>query len=134
MAFPKITWNDGAGNVGTVLFQLPPTSKPYVWKRPLRTDVYSTAGVRESSWLRTDELLAIVMNYLTVAGDRDDVADFDAFMDYAMQGGAFNYFPDADIDQSDIYALDPSNTDWKPEFASFQLFKFTLTFRKEVQG
>ena len=82
-------------------------------------------------FLRTDQRLSIMMNYVAIG---DDVAAFDTFMDYAMQGGPFNYFPDADVNQSDVYALDPSTTDWKPEFACFQYFKFTLTFRKEVAG
>lgn len=129
MAYPKITWNDGAGHVGTVLFQLPPTSKPYTSKAATRTDTFSTSGVKQSVWLRTDELMPIVMQLVQVG---DDIAAFDAFMTYALEGGDFSWYPDADVNTSALYTLD--DTSWKPEFACFQNFKFTLNLRKEVMG
>ncbi len=129
MAYPKITWNDGAGNIGTVLFQLPPTSKPYKSYAATRTDTLSTSGVKQSVWLRTDSLMPLVMEYVQIG---DDVEAFDTFMQYALQGGEFNFFPDADIDESDVYTLD--DTSWKPEFALFQYFKFVLNCRKAIEG
>jgi hypothetical protein len=129
MAYPKITWNDGINPPGTVLFQLPPTSKPFKSLTATRTDVYSTAGVKQSVWLRTDRLMPILMNYVQVG---DDIAAFDAFMEWALEGGQFNWFPDADIDNSFLYTLE--DTTWKPEFAILQYYKFTLNFRKVVLG
>ena len=62
----------------------------------------------------------------------EDIAAFDAFMTYALQGGDFSWYPDADVDQHTLYTLE--DTTWKPDFAVFQYFKFTLNFRKEVAG
>lgn len=130
MAYPKIQWTDADGNQHTVLFQLPPTSKPYRDREATRTDTLSTAGVKQSVWLRTDDFLDITMNYVEV---EDDIQAFDDFMDFALQGNSFLYFPDAENDQdSTSYTLE--DTSWKPQFACYRYFKFVLRFRKEVEG
>jgi hypothetical protein len=130
MAFPKITWNDGAGHCGTVLFQLPPVQHPYVWVEAVRTDKVSTAGVKQSCWFRNDEFFDLNLQAVQLG---DEIASFDGFMrNCALQGGEFNYYPDADINQFTTYTLE--GTTWKPAFMCFQYFKFQLQLRKVVQG
>lgn len=128
MAFPKITYNDGAAQ--TLPFYLPPIGKPFAWRDAVRHDSVSSGGVKQTAVERVDEFLEINMAFVEPT---DDIAAWHAFMTWAILGGEFEYFPDADVDVSDTYTLE--DTTWKAERAAArQWYKFKLKFRKAVAG
>lgn len=130
MGYPRITYTDDSGAAQTVTFQLPPTKKPYAWKSAVRTDNISTCGVRQTIVQRIERFLEI---NLDCVDQGDDIAQWDAFTDYALEGGEFAYFADGDIDVSKTYTLE--DTDWKAQRAQVkQSYTFTLKFREAVAG
>ena len=89
MANPAITYDPGSGLV-TLNFSFPPVSKPGADDRnAVRNDSITCSGLKQSMWQRTDIFKTLQMDFVPM----DDLVAWEAFLDYALQGGEFNYYP-----------------------------------------
>jgi hypothetical protein len=125
MANPKIVYNPGSGNV-TLTFSRPVRNVPSVDKRADRTDSISTAGVKQTILRRVDEFLTFDLDYVPLA----DMAAWSSFMDYALAGKSFDYYPDASQSAFTTYTLE--STTFTAAYRAAGAVHFSLEFRKVV--
>ena len=92
MANPKLVYTPAGGTEQTLNFVFPPRELPGYQKVAVRHDNVSTAGVRESVLERTDEFLEFTMEFIKTG---TDLANWQAFLDHALTGAAFTYYPDS---------------------------------------
>jgi len=128
LALPKITYTSvGSGSISTLLFQRPPRFVSAYHRAAARHDNTSTAGARETVVERLDEFLELTMDWVSQGSDVDA---WNAFMQNALQGIEFNYFPDRDQPNNTTFTLE--STDWRAEYKTFGEFTFRVMFRKAV--
>ena len=125
LTLPKIIYPSGGGN--TLNFVYPPRKVPYREYAAVRHDNMSSAGVRETVFERTDTFLEFEMEYVKIGGD---VGNWDGFMQSALQGNNFDYYPDATQGAFTTYVLE--NTDWNAAFKQLGMYTFKLKFRQYV--
>jgi hypothetical protein len=126
MAFPKIIYDPGSGAV-TLQFLRPNRRVSAGNLEALRHDNIASSGVKEAVHERTDEFLEFEMEWVGIGADE---AAWRAFMDFALQGGEFDYYPDADLGSSAAYTLEDHayNSAWKTPGQ----YTFKTKFRKKV--
>ena len=127
MANPKIVYTPTGGSEQTLSFSSPPRQQPGYMKTAVRHDNISTAGVRESVLERIDAFLEFTMDYLQAG---TDLANWTAFLDYALTGGPFTFYPDASQPGYISYLLE--NTDAQIAYKAPGLYSLTLKFRQQV--
>jgi len=127
MANPKIVYTPAAGSEQTLSFSSPPRQQPGYLKTAIRHDNISTAGVRESVLERIDAFLEFTMDYIQAGSD---LADWSAFLDYALTGGPFAFYPDAS--QTGYVNCLLENTDAQIAYKAPGLYSLTLKFRQQV--
>lgn len=138
MILPKITYNNGTPQ--TLAFTYPPIMKPGSEERDVsggsggnasRVDTIALNGNKQSINWRTDRFRTLQLDYVPAA----DIPAWEAFIDYAITGASFLYYPDAtDSWASTEYTLEDQN--WSPEL-NFKttdggMFKFTLRMRRKA--
>jgi hypothetical protein len=126
MAFPQITYYSGS-TLFTLAFTYPPTNVAAYNSVATRHDNISSSGVRESILERIDNFLEIEMQAVLLGSD---VEDWNAFMQYALAGNQFSYYPDASQASFTNYWLE--GTTWKPGYKAPGLYSFKLKFRQVV--
>jgi len=126
MAFPKIIYDPGTGAV-TLQFLRPARMIPGSQLAAVRHDNIASSGVREAIWERTDEFLEFTMQWVGVGAD---ATAWDTFMRWALQGGTFDYYPDADVGSSSTYVLE--DTDFNAAYKVPGQYTFKAKFRKWV--
>jgi len=92
MANPKIIYTPAGGVEQILNFTSAPRQQPGYSKSAVRHDNISTAGVRESVLERIDTFLEINVDYIQAGSD---LAGWSAFLDFALTGAPFAYYPDA---------------------------------------
>jgi hypothetical protein len=92
MANPKIVYTPAGGTEQTLNFTSAPRQQPGYSKNAVRHDNISTAGVRESVLERIDTFLELNVDYIQAG---NGLADWSAFLDFALTGAPFAYYPDA---------------------------------------
>lgn len=92
MAYPKIVYTPAGGMEQTLNFTSAPRQQPGYLKNAVRHDNVSTAGVRESVLERIETFLELNVDYIQSGAD---LANWSAFLDYALTGAPFVYYPDA---------------------------------------
>ncbi|TAM79185.1 MAG: hypothetical protein EPN47_19445 [Acidobacteria bacterium] len=92
MSYPKIVYTPTGGAEQTLNFTSAPRQQPGYSKGAVRHDNISTAGIRESVLERVDAFLEINVDYIQAG---NDLAGWSAFLDFALTGAPFAYFPDA---------------------------------------
>lgn len=119
---PKIIYNPGSGNI-TLTFTFPPVQKGTMERstegnaissnsgNQSRSDSVTLSGLVQSLWFRTDWFKTIQMDFVPFT----DAPKWKAFIDYAMTGGQFDYYPDAATGV--FQTMQMEETDWNPEFA-----------------
>ena len=128
MALPKITYTSvGSGSVSTLSFQRPPRFVAAYNRAAARHDNVSTAGARETIVERVDEFLELTLERVSQGSDVDA---WNAFMQNALQGVEFNYFPDQNQPSFTSFTLE--DTDWRADYRSLGEFTFRVKFRKVV--
>jgi hypothetical protein len=127
MANPKIVYTPAGGTEQTLNFSSPPRQQPGYLKTAIRHDNISTAGVRESVLERIDAFLEFTMDYLQAG---TDLANWTAFLDYALTGGPFAFYPDASLTGFTNCMLE--NTDAQIAYKAPGLYSLTLKFRQQV--
>ena len=92
MAYPKIVYTPVGGTEQTLNFTSAPRQQPGYSKSAVRHDNISTSGVRESVLERIDTFLELSVEYIQAG---NDLAGWSAFLDFALTGASFTYYPDA---------------------------------------
>lgn len=126
MANPQIIYDPGAGPV-TLRFTYPPRNVAAYNSVATRHDNIASSGVRESILERVDAFLEIQMQ---TAPAGSDVAGWNSFMQYALQGGQFAYYPNASESAFTSYWLE--DTTWNAAYKAPGLYSFKLKFRQVV--
>lgn len=125
LTVPKIVFPSGGGT--TLTLQYPPKNLPYKTYDAVRHDNVASSGAVERIYERRDEFLNIFMEYVKTGAD---VAGWDAFLQYALAGGSFDYYPDSTSGSSDIYIL--TDTTWNAAFKQLGMYTFSMKLRKAV--
>jgi hypothetical protein len=128
MANPKITYTPSGGTEQTLSFANPPRQQPGYLKTAVRHDNVSTAGVRESVLDRVDQFFELNMEQI-IAGT--DLGNWNAFLDYALTGGPFAYYPDSSQSGFTNYLLEDTNA--KIEYKAPGVYALSLKLRLLVQ-
>jgi len=102
MAVPQIVYTASDGTEQTLSFAYPPRQQPAYQKEAIRHDNISTSGVRESVLERLDEFLELSLEYLPAS----NVSSWSAFLDFALTGSSFAYYPDASQSSFTNYVLE----------------------------
>jgi hypothetical protein len=126
MSNPKIVYDPGTGPT-TLAFQRSPRRVPAYFARTERKDNVSSAGVHETIFLRTDNFLEFEMEWVAIGSD---VQAWNTFMQYALQGGQFSYYPDSSLTSFTNYWLEDAV--WKPDYKAPGQYTFKLKFRQVV--
>lgn len=127
MANPKIVYTPVGGTAQTLDFTLPPRQQPGYLKTAVRHDNISTAGIRESVLERIDAFLEFTMDYIQAG---TDLANWTAFLDYALGGGPFAYYPDAS--QPGFINCLLESTTAQIAYKAPGYYSLTLKFREQV--
>jgi hypothetical protein len=126
MANPQIIYDAGSGPVTLSFTQLPRRVPAYEYAA-VRHDNVSSAGVRESVLERIDVFLELEMERVASGSD---VQAWDEFMQFALGGGQFAYYPDSAESAYTNYWLEDTN--WTAAYKTAGQYTFKLKFRKVV--
>jgi hypothetical protein len=126
MANPQIIYDAGSGPV-TLAFEQAPRKVPAYSYAAVRHDNISSAGVRESILERLETFLEIEMDHVASGSD---VEAWAAFMEFALSGGQFAYYPDSSVSSYANYWLE--DADWTAAYKSPGRYSFKLKFRQVV--
>lgn len=124
MSYPKIVYTPTGGTAQTLNFTAPPRQQPGYSKSAVRHDNISTAGVRESVLERIDTFLEFTVDYIRAGSD---LVGWSAFLDYALTGAPFTYYPDSSQSGSENYLLE--NTNATIEYKGPGVYSLSLKFR-----
>lgn len=105
MANPQIIYTPAGGTQQTLSFTAPPQQQPAYEKSAVRHDNVSTAGIRESVLERIDQFMEISLDWIRAGSD---LANWTAFLDFALTGAAFAYYPDSSVNAYTNYVLEDS--------------------------
>lgn len=126
MIVPKIVYNPGSGSI-TLNPTWPPTKgNPVDNLAATRHDSITSDGHMQSVVERIDSINSLSWTTVPV----DDLAAWTSFMQYALTGGQFDYYPDSTSGTHSAYQL--IDTDWNYKRVMFQTFAFTMNMRKYV--
>jgi hypothetical protein len=126
MSNPKIVYDAGAGPV-TLAFARPPRKVPAYEYNAVRHDNISSAGVREAVLERIDTFLEFEMEWVGIGAD---VQAWNQFMQFALAGGQFGYYPDASQPAFTNYWLEDTN--WTAAYKAPGQYSFKVKFRQVV--
>jgi hypothetical protein len=148
MAYPKIVY-PASGPGTTLIFTYPPIKKagPYgIFDQEAVGSVsISLSGKRRQvMYLRTDQFLRLSMDSNVPWAD---LTEWQAFIEYAIQGGSFLYYPDSAATTFDEFWLEDaggsarnstsaniSTPAWASTYAARNLASFELVLRKVPGG
>lgn len=127
MANPKIVYTPTGGTEQTLNFTSAPRQQPGYSRSAVRHDNISTAGVRESVLERIDTFLELNVEYIQAG---TDLADWSAFLDFALTGAPFAYYPDAS--QSAFINCLLEDTGETVAYMAAGVYSVKLKFRQQV--
>jgi hypothetical protein len=127
MSFPKIVYTPAGGTEQTLSFVRPPRQQPAYSKAAVRHDNVSACGVRESVLERIDEFLELSLEWIQSGADLEN---WRAFLDHALTGAPFAYYPNAAQPGFTNYVLEDSET--QIEYQSPGAYTLRLKLRKLV--
>jgi len=128
LAIPKIVYTPvGRISPSTFNFSRPPRNVAAYNRRATRHDNLSTAGVKEVIVERVDNFLEITMEWVSIGAD---VNGWDAFMQNALLGVQFSYYPDGTQSAYTNYTLE--DTDWVPAYRTPGQYSFKVVFRQVI--
>ena len=126
MSNPSIVY-PVSGGTATLNFLRPPRRVPAYSQAAVRHDNVASSGVRESVVERVDNYLDVDLEWV---GTGPDVQAWAQFMAYALQGGAFAYYPDSSQSAFTNYWLEDTN--WTAAYKAAGQYTFHLKFRQVV--
>lgn len=128
MSNPKIVYTPAGGTEQTLDFTSVPKQQPGYLKNAVRHDNISTAGIRESVLERIETFVEINVNYIKSG---TDLANWQEFLDYALTGAPFAYYPDAAQTGFVNYLLE--DTSATVAYMAPGFYSVKLKFRQQVQ-
>jgi hypothetical protein len=128
MSFPKIIYTPAGGTEQVLNFVCPARQQPGYFKVAVRHDNVATVGIRESVLERIDEFLEFSLEWIQAG---TDLANWRAFLDHALTGAAFAYYPDAADSIFTLYVLD--DTEARFEYKCAGMYQLKVKFRKLVE-
>jgi hypothetical protein len=126
MANPSIVY-PVAGGTATLNFLRPPRRVPAYSQVALRHDNVASSGVRESVVERLDNYLDLELEWVGIGSE---VQAWAQFMSYALQGGAFAYYPDSSQVAFTNYWLEDTN--WTAAYKAPGQYSFQVKFRQVI--
>src|SRR5579863_3046145 len=126
MAIPKIIYVSSSGTL-TLQFIYPPSGLPANFMEAVRHDNIASSGVRESIIERIDNFLQL--NMRTVLSGLD-LQNWSVFMECALQGNPFSYYPDSTLAAYTNYTLE--DTTWDAAWRTPGIYTFKMKFRQVV--
>ena len=126
MGNPAIVYPFGS-SLATLNFLRSPRRVPAYSAMAVRHDNVASSGVRESVLERIDNYLDLDLEWVGIGGD---VAAWAQFMSYALQGGAFTYYPDSSKPSFSNYWLEDTN--WTAAYKAAGQYSFHVKFRQVV--
>ena len=126
MANPQIIYNPGTGNV-TLPFKYPPHAVTGFSLDGAVHDNISSAGVRERVVERIDNFLELDMPYVAIG---TDLTNWQMFLNFALAGGQFSYYPDSSQSSFTNYWLDDARTTAAYKYPG--IYSWKLRFRQVV--
>ncbi len=126
MANPKIVYDPGAGPQ-TLTFLRQPRRVPAYYANAVRHDNVASSGVREAIFERADNFFDFEMEWVGIGAD---VQAWNSFMQYALKGGQFSYYPDASLTAFTNFWLEDAT--WKPDYKAPGQYVFRMKFRQVV--
>lgn len=111
----------------TLFFARPPRKVAAYNQNPIRHDTLALAGVRQTIFIRRDDFLEFEMEWVAIGAD---ITSWSAFMAYALQGGPFDYYPDATINSFTTYLHEKGP--WKAAYKVVGQYTFGMKFRVYV--
>jgi hypothetical protein len=145
--FPKVVW-PAASPTTTLIFDYPPTSKPGPYgvmdQEAVGSISISISGKRQVMYLRIDQFFHLIFD---ASIPWASMPNWQTFMDYALQGNSFLYYPDNTGTAYDEYVIEDaggsprnyttvnvSTPAWNPTMGARQLSSFELVLRKVPGG
>jgi hypothetical protein len=120
---PKIIYDPGTGAT-TLTPTYPNIQKPYMDNfEAVRHDSITSDGNRQSITERVDRVRPVNFEFVPWT----DLAMWDAFFSYAIQGGTFQYYPDGTATAFATWQLVDDKI--APAFVAFGLSKFSMSMR-----
>jgi hypothetical protein len=127
VAFPKIVYTPTGGAETTLTFGAPARFVAAYSRVAVRHDNLSGAGVRETVVERYDDFLELTVEFIRAS----EVAAWQSFLDHALSGAAFAYYPDASQSSFTNYLLE--DQDARLEWKSLGMYTTKLKFRKLIE-
>lgn len=127
MITPRIDYNTGSGTV-TLIPTFPPVQKPGADERAaVRHDSITISGIKQSITDRVEKYVTLTFNFVPLA----DLAVWAPFIDWAIAGGKFRYFPDQNnLSVFNDYTIEDAG--WVPKRVAFSMYAFSLRLRQWV--
>lgn len=127
---PKIVYDPGSGDV-TLAFAMPPIKKPGEDELQAESHVtIASAGPRQVITERVDVFRDVEIDFVPLT----DLAAWKAFMQYAVEGKSFKYYPDSTAGAFEEWTLEDDK--WKPTYGYRDgvktIAKFKFRMRKLV--
>lgn len=148
MPLPMIAW-PASGPSGFLNFTYPPIEKPMPQGNEgdeiegVRVDSITVSGLRQSMYYRTDEFKHLIMKFVPIV----DIDNWKAFIQYAVQGGSFLYYPDSTGSTYDEWWMEDlggsarsqmgsgsGSANWNPKYSFRTMAEFELVMRKVPGG
>jgi hypothetical protein len=126
MANPAIVY-PFSGGTATLSFSRPPRRVPAYSSVAVRHDNVASSGVHESVLERIDNYLDLDLEWVGIGCD---VQAWAQFMNSALQGGVFTYYPDSVQPGFSNYWLEDTN--WTATYKCPGQYSFKLRFRQVV--
>jgi len=127
MVYARIIYDAGGGDTA-LDFLHPPRVVPGYQKAAVRHDNIAASGVKESIHEHTAQIIEFDVPWVEPGAD---LAAWSAFLDFALTGGQFRFYPDAALPDHVDYTLE--NMDIKLERVAPSYFSLSgLRFRKVV--
>ena len=124
MSNPQIIYTPAGGTQQTLSFVSPPKQQPGYLKAAVRHDNISTSGIRESVLERIDQFTELTLDWIRGG---TDYANWSAFLDFALTGAAFAYYPDASQTFYTNYVLE--DTGARMDYKAAGVYSLKLKFR-----
>lgn len=126
MSFPKIVYTPAGGTEQTLTFVHPPRQLPGYSKAAVRHDNVATAGMRESLLERIDDFLDLTLEWIPIS----QVGEWHDFLNHALTGAVFAYYPDAGQTGFILYLLEDAEA--KLEWKAPGMYRLALKMRKQI--
>ena len=124
MSNPQIIYTPAGGTQQTLSFVSPPKQQPGYVKSAVRHDNISTSGIRESVLERIDQFTELTLDWIRAG---TDYANWTTFLDFALTGAAFAYYPDASLAVYTNYVLE--DTGARMDYKATGVYSLKLKFR-----